>query len=166
MTDTERTTPAPESATPTLNQLLGIRPTEFSQDHETQHIDDRPCPPWCYSTVHPDYPHEVLADHPGFALHFLEPAPRVLATCYRGWSYKGYREVSAAAVELKLEQMGQGAPRIELWLRRQDPNNPYSSTLEKRLALSIEDTWDLITALQYVVEVANGDREPVVEHDE
>ncbi len=67
-----------------------------------------------------EYKHEVDCQHPLEASHTLEPHPSVVASLYPGTSSTGPRSrwVQAATLEPRLEQLGQGAPVVNVAFRR------------------------------------------------
>lgn len=81
----------------------------------------RPCPSWCWIAREEDYEHEVACEHPLEASHTLEPHPSLAASLYRGTSISngsGKYIHATTTIEPRLQQLGQGAPVVNVAFRQ------------------------------------------------
>ncbi|RLV49010.1 hypothetical protein D9V37_10525 [Nocardioides mangrovicus] len=171
MTQAPAIDPADETEEPAdlaLRRALGVRPSNyFSDGRKGEHPDPNPCPTWCWVARETDeiYGHEVGWSNPMRAHHHLLATPTTVASLYSGTWYSGTgdrvgtREVVTSSIETQLEQIGTREPMIRVSPRHW-PDGRELKLVEK-LRLRVEDARELITALTYVCDVADGKREPV-----
>ncbi|MCD4525248.1 hypothetical protein [Nocardioides sp. cx-173] len=138
-----------------LRLKLGVRPTWY-RDGKHDHPHARPCPTWC---CHADRPggHDIESDHPMTPEHSLGIAVDTVASHYVGDREKvgdGW-VVNTARLSADLQQLGDGEPQVQVALHHYVEGR---HRCEERLRLSIEDARDLMTALRYVIELADDQR--------
>lgn len=140
-----------------LRQLLGLRPSYFSDEESDNHPDRRPCPTWCWVGQDDEYDHDVDWRHPLTATHTMGGTPHVVAELYSG-SYTragGETVYESATIEPHLEQEGQEAPTIRVHLRHWLSHQEMSH--EEVLRLSLSDADELSRTLDYLVRLAYSD---------
>ena len=152
-----------------LRHRLGLRPIWYlDRDVEAgphSHPDPGTCPPWCWIAQpgNEGYGHEMEPGNPFRASHRLEPAPSIVASFYSGESVHLHEQppgTRTATIEVNLAQRGQGDPRIDIGLRQYQHRRGvgWEQVYDyKRLQLSLDDTQELVTSLQYVLEQARGE---------
>ncbi len=141
----------PENAV--LRRELGLRPIGYLDRGD--HPDQRPCPAWCWIAHEEEYEHEVDCRRPLEALHTLEPHPSVVATLYPGDSSRGpgSRWIHTATLEPRLQQLGQGQPVVNVAFRQyEEGEQRYEDGF---LRLTLADARELVTALNYLIEMAD-----------
>ena len=152
VSDDENEHEEPENAC--LRRELGLRPIYYSNnDTKAAHPDQRPCPSWCWVGQHPLYGHEIDHDTPMVANHIMDTNPSVAASLYEAdWSRgEGERYIHVATIEPRLEQAGQGDPVIKVALRWFEHEHEHE---HEHLRLSLDEARELVTALDYLVKVA------------
>jgi hypothetical protein len=113
---------------------------------EEGHPDARPCPSWCGGV------HVIDPVHPYDATHRPEAFGSVAASCYPGTrGPEGH--IEGASFDLELEQIGQAAPTIRLWL-----NAAADGDMARRplAVLSLDDVRELAAYFIHVYNIANG----------
>lgn len=145
-----------EDAEYALRVHLGLRPIVY-KNYDAE-ADPAPCPSWCWIAQQPaggDDAHEVEWDRPFSATHTMDATPAIAGSLYWGWRGDcGTQPV--ATIEPRLQQRGQNDPTIRIAVRSGDDEGRMVYA-DDRLRLSIDDAKDLVTALQYLLEVAEAD---------
>lgn len=157
---------------------LDLRSTELADD-QVSHPDERPCPPWCWVAHHnPNgYAHETDPDHLLTKVHTLDWIPEIRASLYAGEKNllrtRSCYEIHTATIEPRLVQHNQALPEVNIGLRTyervRDADGKWRTQMkyeDERLRLTIADACELVTVLEYLIDVAKGVREPIVEHDD
>lgn len=139
-----------------VRQQLDLRPAHYLQDTCTPgtHPDRRPCPSWCYIGQSTEYDHEVDYTRPLTATHIMNATPHVVASQYQGDPDRGQKMVvSTAAIEPRLEQIGQDDPLVLVAFRRyHGRQQQYDHEL---LRLSLTDARELARVLNHLVDIAS-----------
>lgn len=139
-----------------VRRHLGLRPLQYREEDGT--ADPRPCPSWCWvGQSEGGYQHEVDPRRPLEAHHSIEGWVSSMASLYEGQTVQEYadtpRHVATATYECHLEQVGQGDPRIRVYLRHYKNRGHH---FEIRNLLSIDDARELAMVLNHLVEVADA----------
>lgn len=133
-----------------LRAQLGVRPRFYSRSAEKgTHPDTRPCPSWCWVGQDDKYDHEVNPSHPLVATHTPAFHSSVVATLYAG-EVVDDDVMQMATIEPQLEQ---SVPRIYVRLRHYPGGE---QDFRERLCLTLTDARELVTALNYLIEAAEG----------
>lgn len=138
-----------------IRRQLDLRPANYAADRggPGTHPDQRPCPSWCWVGQSDEYDHEMDYTHPLEAEHNMGAIPHVVASLYPGDpGHAGDRVVSAATIEPRLEQVGQGDPRIAVGFRRYRGRESLFDL--EYLRLSLTDARELARVLNHLVDLA------------
>jgi hypothetical protein len=138
-----------------LRARLGFRSPLIASNGP--HPDSEHCPSWCWLTAdNPEgYDHEIDPHHPMTAHHTLASTPSIVASLYPGEHMRSeYDAVHTATLETHLDQDGGQDPVIAVNLRHYPER--HKQEYDQRLRLTVSDARELITALTYVCDVAEG----------
>ncbi|MCW2738857.1 hypothetical protein [Nocardioides sp.] len=146
--------------TTTIQTAIPLRSKELSGG---EHLDTRPCPPWCWVAAdNPDgFPHETDPARITVARHTLGDNIAVCASLY-GADWESGEVVRTATFEVALEQDGAEEPQIEVALRHykreKGSNGLYSSVMHwdpDRLRLTAQDAREMALVLTHLANVAD-----------
>ena len=180
MRETEGTTPAPESATPTDDQLM-VDPNGYEEDDDytrrqvlglrpifaggkDPHPDTIPCPPWCWRAGEPTGSHAPSPQRPTWSWHTSHPVSLAWEAVAGEQIEDG---VALSTIDVGLQGWRDQEPRIQVTPDRfGDMSFVGTSRTRPSVILTLDDAQELAGMLLPLVEQARGTRlaeEPVTE---